>query len=536
MRLDDAMPVNDWFLTAPERDNPWTRIDRRHGDVAHTTGNTAILHVHGAEYFARLRQVVEAMGEGDLLLFTDWRGDPDEKVDETGLTMVQLFGGAARRGVVVKGLFWRSHIDKLAYSEKENRSMADGIRMCGGEVLLDQRVLPLGTHHQKFVVARHPGAPERDVAFVGGIDLCHTRRDDERHLGDPQTVTMGDVWGPTPAWHDAMIEVRGPAVADVETNFRERWDDPEPPAPDPISRVQAAIHRDDEHADPMPAQLPDPPRSGTVNVQVLRTFPSKLPRYPFAPRGERSIARGYTKAAARAQRLIYIEDQYFWSGEVVSCFAKALREQPDLHMVVVLSTYTTADTYLANASALYSRERALRDIYEAGGDRVAVFGIENHESVPVYVHSKVCVVDDVWMTVGSDNVNRRSWTYDSELTCALLDETRDEREPRVVGADEARALARETRLRMTREHLDRAPGDDADLVDPHAWFAAMRESAARLDAWHVGGRRGQRPPGRLRSYVLPRLSPLERAVGRPIYRYADDPDGRPLSMRGTDRF
>ena len=52
-----------------------------------------------------------------------------------------------------------------------------------------------------------------------------------------------------------------------------------------------------------------------------------------------------------------------------------------------------------------------------------VFDVENHEGTPVYVHAKVCVIDDIWATVGSDNLNRRSWTHDSELSCAVLDDT-----------------------------------------------------------------------------------------------------------------
>src|SRR5690349_23554646 len=71
---------------------------------------------------------------------------------------------------------------------------------------------------------------------------------------------------------------------------------------------------------------------------------------------------------------------------------------------------------------LVGRDRAISEIRAAGGDRVAVYGIENHLGVPVYVHAKVCVVDDTWAIVGSDNFNRRSWTHDSELSCAVIDE------------------------------------------------------------------------------------------------------------------
>ena len=63
------------------------------------------------------------------------------------------------------------------------------------------RVRPGGSHHRKLVVLRHPGRPERDVAFVGGIDLCHSRRD-FAHFGDPQRQPMAAVYGSRPPWHD----------------------------------------------------------------------------------------------------------------------------------------------------------------------------------------------------------------------------------------------------------------------------------------------------------------------------------------------
>ena len=63
-----------------------------------------------------------------------------------------------------------------------------------------------------------------------------------------------------------------------------------------------------------------------------------------------------------------------------------------------------------------------------GRDRFAIFDLENEEGTPIYVHAKTVVVDDTWAAVGSDNLNRRSWTHDSELSCAILDGDRDLRE------------------------------------------------------------------------------------------------------------
>jgi phosphatidylserine/phosphatidylglycerophosphate/cardiolipin synthase-like enzyme len=171
---------------------------------------------------------------------------------------------------------------------------------------------------------------------------------------------------------------------------------------------------------------------------------------------------------------------------------------------------------------------------------VHVFDVENPSGTPVYVHAKVCVVDDVWASVGSDNFNRRSWTHDSELSSAVLDETRDPREPRDPAGtgDGARTFARDLRLQLAREHLDRAVDGsaDADLLDPDRFVAALDASAAALEAWHAGGRRGPRPAGRLRPHRAERVPLRTRLWATPVYRLLDDPDGRPLSLRFRREF
>jgi phosphatidylserine/phosphatidylglycerophosphate/cardiolipin synthase-like enzyme len=393
------------------------------------------------------------------------------------------------------------------------------------------RVRPGGSHHQKFVVLRHPGRPKRDVAFVGGIDLCHSRRDDATHAGDSQRQPMAEVYGERPPWHDAQVAIRGPAVGDVETVFRERWEDPAPPTRNPLHRLRDLLSRDDTRPAPLPAQLPDPAPVGTHTVQLLRTYPNRHPGYPFAPQGERSVARGYQKVLRRAERLVYIEDQYIWSSEVATWFAQALAARPELRLIAVIPRFPDQDGASSMPPNLIGRIQALKAMYDAGGDRVACYGIENHESIPVYVHAKICVVDDTWAAIGSANVNRRSWTHDSELACAVLDET-----PAQDAGNGARAYAGDLRLTLAREHLDRDPGDDADLRDPAEAFKAFREAAAALDAWHANGTKGPRPPGRLRTYPLPQLTRRQQMWAKPLYRTVYDPDGRPPAMRRRNAF
>ncbi|MFD7630307.1 phospholipase D family protein [Streptomyces sp. NPDC059851] len=553
------MNRTDWLLTPPERGNPATRIDRRRpGGAAWSEGNDARPLVHGAAYFAELLERIDGQREGDLLLFTDWRGDPDERLarhhpgrdgaDRHGTEIATVLSRAAERGVIVKGLVWRSHLDRFQFSETENRHLGEKIENAGGECLLDMRVRPGGSHHQKMVVLRHSGRPLLDVAYIGGIDLCHSRNDDTSHLGDPQSMPMAGAYGPHPPWHDVQLALRGPVVGDIEAVFRERWQDPSPLSRSPLTRLRELLHHEDTDADSLPPQLPDPEPCGTHTVQVLRTYPNRLLRgYPFAPDGERSIARGYLKALRRARSLIYLEDQYLWSPRVVACFAHALRVNPGLRLIAVIPSLPEQDGRLTLPMNLIGRINALDRLRAAGGPRVAVYGLENHAGTPVYVHAKVCVIDDVWASVGSDNINLRSWTHDSELSCVVLDETPDPRPPHDPGGlgDGARGFARRLRLELSREHLDLDPAPhasggaeptDGALCDPGAAFHAFAAAAADLDAWHADGRRGPRPPGRLRSYRPPDLAATSRVLATPLHHVLVDPDGRPLRLRRRNAF
>ena len=527
------MRFDDWFLTGAERGNPGTDLP------AWSDGNQVSVHVHGAAYFDRLVDVVEAMACGDLLLFTDWRGDPDQRLRPDGPTVAELLSAAARRGVQVKGLVWRSHLDALVRTAQENRNLAENLDRDGGQVLLDQRVRYFGSHHQKLVVARHHGRPQRDVAFAGGVDLCHSRRDDADHAGDPQPVSMAGVYGARPPWHDVQLELHGPVVAALEATFRERWTDPAAlRAGNPLAMLRDRLAGRPVRPDPLPPQTSAPPPCGPHTVQLLRTYPAKTRPYPFAPNGERGVARGYAKAIKRARRLIYLEDQYMWSTGVADLFATALRDNPGLHLVVVVPRHPDVDGRLALPPNLIGRQRALQVCRQADPSRVHVYDLENHAGTPVYVHAKVCVIDDVWASVGSDNFNRRSWTHDSELSCAVLDPTPDPRPPHDPAGlgDCARPFARNLRLTLMREHLDRDPGDDGDLLDPVDAVHALDTTADALDAWHDAGRRGARPPGRLRRHDPRPMSAFTRAWATPPYLLIYDPDGRPRQLRRRGRW
>jgi phosphatidylserine/phosphatidylglycerophosphate/cardiolipin synthase-like enzyme len=539
-----ATDLTDWFLDQSERGNPGTRLDDVHpGQQAWSEGNVVRPLIHGSTYFAELYDRIEATRPGDLIYFTDWQGDADERLTgEPGSEVVEVLGRADERGVDVRGLVWRSHWEKLGFTAGENRLLGKNLQKRGAEALLDMRVRTGGSHHQKFVVIRHQDDPTRDIAYVGGIDLCHSRRDNTEHLGDPQALKMAKEYGATPPWHDIQAAIQGPAVYDVETVFRERWEDPTPLSRNPVYVTQDRILGMDLSPDPLSPQAPPPPpvEGGPHAVQLLRTYPNLRHGrdYPFARGGERSVARGYGKALGRARRLVYVEDQYLWGHHVGDAFTEALRNNKDLLVVAVIPLHPNVEGAFSRTPQLLGRRRAMLEMMKAAPGRVAFYGIENHLGHAVYVHAKSCIIDDTWATIGSDNFNRRSWTHDSELSAVVLDRS-----------EAPGGYARRLRLSLNAEHLDRPfdpevdKTDDADLletmadcVEPEGLFETFAKTAAALDDWHAGGRRGPRPSGRLRRMGPPDLSRVARSLALGPYLALNDPDGRPGPLRKRDAF
>jgi phosphatidylserine/phosphatidylglycerophosphate/cardiolipin synthase-like enzyme len=289
--------------------------------------------------------------------------------------------------------------------------------------------------------------------------------------------------------------------------------------------VVQRLARMPRHPKPLPESFPDPPPAGPHAVQVLRTYGHKRPGYPFAPEGERSVARAYEKAFGIARDLIYVEDQYLWSELVAQGIHDALERSPALRVIVVVPRYPDADGALSGPPSRFGQLRAVRLLQRAAPGRVGIFDLENEEGTPIYVHAKICIVDDTWFTCGSDNFNRRSWTCDSELTCAVVDTT---------GTD-ARRLARDLRLEVWSEHLG-LTRESLAALDPPAALDLWTRTAAALDAWYAGGCQGARPAGQIRAHRTEPLSRFQALWAEPMYRLIYDPDGRPHRLRRSAEF
>ncbi|MBI5105454.1 MAG: phosphatidylserine/phosphatidylglycerophosphate/cardiolipin synthase family protein [Solirubrobacterales bacterium] len=332
----------------------------------------------------------------------------------------------------------------------------------------DPREHPVHCHHEKTILV------DDEVAFVGGVDLTGFAGDRFDTSGHPARRQLG--------WHDVATRLEGPAVADVAAHFRMRWHEvtgellPKPA---------------------MPAPLQGP---GTSTVQVVRTVAEDM--YDALPHGDFRILEAYLKALRGARRLVYLENQFLWSPEVVAVLADKLRRPPDpaFRLVVLLpgrANNGQEDTkgqvaLLADADA------------DGGGGRflaATVRSLSEGRADPLYVHAKVGVVDDRWLTVGSANLNSHSLLNDTEMN---------------VVTDDAE-LARATRERLWAEHLGLPLGevrgaDPVELVD-RRWLPIAREQLERRES-------GRPPTHRL--IGLPGVSRRSMRLLGPLQELVDD--------------
>jgi phosphatidylserine/phosphatidylglycerophosphate/cardiolipin synthase-like enzyme len=305
------------------------------------------------------------------------------------------------------------------------------------QVAADPKERPMHCHHEKLVIV------DDEVATVGGIDLttlAGDRYDERQH---PARDAIG--------WHDAAALVRGPVVADVAGHFRLRWRD--------VTGEQLP-------------ETPPPAPAGSHTVQLVRTVPERV--YHGLPRGAFTILEAYSGALRMAERLIYLENQFLWSPEVVRILAAKLADppSPDFRIVLVLPERPN------NGGDDTRGQLGLLKDADGGADRLlacTLYALPRSANgaapsaaaqQPVYVHAKIGIVDDRWLTLGSANLNEHSLFNDSEVNLVCDDPD----------------LARATRLSLWAEHLERTPdevaGDPARVVD-ELWRPIAEEQLAR---------------------------------------------------------
>ncbi len=258
-----------------------------------------------------------------------------------------------------------------------------------------------GSHHQKIVVV------DDCFAFVGGLDLTSKRWDTPRHAPDDERRRFLDA--PYPPMHDVVAAVDGELAQAVARLARERW----------LAATGETLHVVHAHGDPWPAGL-EPQLRGVTGCVA-----STAPPVVSAP-AVREIEQLYLDMIAAARDYIYIENQYFTSRTIADALATRLR-QPD-GPEIVLVTRLLSHGWLEEVTMHVLRTRLVNELREAdhhGRFRAYYPHVDGlAEGTCIDLHSKVMVVDDAWLRVGSSNLSNRSMGLDTE--CDVTFEARED--------------------------------------------------------------------------------------------------------------
>ena len=329
----------------------------------------------------------------------------------------------------------------------------------------DARDVPAASYHQKMLTI------DGEIAYIGGMNVRHVDWDTDSHevfeekrmMFDADTEDRTAVYNMTElADHgprrDYAVRVEGPVVADVDNILRQRW-------------AQTMIDGE-PYAENNTMWAPNATGApvGTMLTQFTTTMPDPLP--------ERSVLESMTKAIAQADRYIYVEDQYWRAPLLNDVLIETLEAKPWVKLIVVtkpVPLYDGGAWWTAETDELF-RSR-VPDQYLTLQARTFDWQVDDDEievhDIGVDVHSKMLIVDDRFMSVGSANKNNRGMLYEGEANLAILDDAwvlarRIEIFEHMLGPDFSPAMGTGPFNNNTWQLLQEAAAWNAEVV---AWWS-----------------------------------------------------------------
>ena len=378
--------------------------------------------------------------------------------EDLEVRLLRFLDGLCERtpGLYVCLLAWDFHVVLAAEREWLQRIYFHWLTHERLHFLVDDCPVSGGSHHQKFVVI------DGRLAFVGGMDLRDSCWDDRRHLVvNPDRLSRGR---PHKPYHDVQAYLAGgQAPLALEQYFFQRWQRAGGTLPPLASAAPAGEDVRPRGALPL----------GAARVGLSRTQP-----YSGGPM-VREVERLVEDAIGAADALIYIETQYFSSHGISDALGKRMRAGRPVEIVVVVNERAEA---LKEEIAVGLRQleniEALRSVAVQTGQAFGCYyplaaGGDGGEAVPTYIHSKLMIVDDRFLTVGSANFTNRSMGIDSELHVSWEAGTSD---------TALRRRIRRVRVSLLAEHCGVAVPSDLRLLVPMPGLVGRLDAlAARAD-------------------------------------------------------
>lgn len=362
-------------------------------------GRVAVL-IENAAYFSAVEAALHAAERSVMLV--GWQFDPRTRLDpehgppgpsgEVGHLLRRLV--REKPELDIRLLIWRSPLP-IALSQGLYPQRAERwFRRPSVDFRLDTPGAMGACHHQKLLII------DDKLAFCGGGDISVDRWDDAEHLDDDvrRCTPAGVICRPR---HEVMMMVDGEAAMALGDLARARW----------LSATRERLEPVETAGDPWPGRV-TPDLTGAA-IGIARTEPSRRGRP-----GVRENEALHLESIARAERLIYLENQYFTSPVIAAALARRLetREGPE---VVIVST-GQSPSWFDQATMDGARAALLKTLREADAHgRLSAWRPVTRGGDNIIVHSKVTVIDDRFLRVGSSNLNNRSCGFDTECDAAV---------------------------------------------------------------------------------------------------------------------
>ncbi len=426
--------------SAEAADRGWEPI-LRPGDTCHVLARAdrSAIIVDAADYFLALRRALLRAKHQVLMIAWDFdtriKLDPHQGRDGVPRRLGGLLTWLVKRTPTlnIHVLKWRLSLFQAAWRGMTPLFILDWM----SDPRLNYRLAadhPIGAcHHQKIVVI------DDSLAFCGGIDMTADRWDTRAHLDhDPhRRRPSGRLYEP---FHDTTMAVDGDAARTLGGIARARWE----------SATGESLEPPPETHDLWPDDLP--PFATRHDVAIARTLPAYGAQEQV---GE--IERLWLAAIGAARRCIYIEAQYFASRRIGRALLRRLREPDGPEVVVVLPL--GAHGWLEERAMGMARDHMMAALRAADpGGRFAIHTPVTARGHRIYVHSKVLIIDDRLLRVGSSNINNRSMGFDTE--CDLAVESR----PGGIDGGVPPAAILDLRDGLVAEHLGCSIGELRDTL------------------------------------------------------------------------
>jgi cardiolipin synthase A/B len=326
-----------------------------------TKGNRILLLTDGPGTYAAMFKALQTAKDHinlESFIFED---------DETGRKFSALLLLKQAAGVQVNIIY--DSVGSMNTGEAFFQRLRDG----GIRVVAFNPIIPVAgreewglTHrdHRKILII------DGRLAIIGGVNISKV------YSSSPRRRRQGAK--PPIHWRDTDIQVEGPAVAEFQKLFLDTWKQQK--GPQLADRVY----------------FPVLPEKGSALVRVIGSTPGETNRIPFVV---------YVSAMTFAQNSIHLTNSYFIpDDQSVKALKDAARRGVDVK--IILPGVTDSKV------ALYAQRHYYTGLLEAG--------VRIYEHGSVLLHAKTAVIDGVWSTVGSTNMDYLSMLSNDEVNAIIL--------------------------------------------------------------------------------------------------------------------